>query len=419
MPSQYRSRLAARTARMVGTRSADGRTHLERCVSRVLTTVGVAVAASLLIVSAAPAKPRRGPSGAAFYRVPSPLPGKKHGDLIWWRKASRVGALVGARSNRLVLYRSRGVAGRIAVSGIVSVPRGKPPRGGWPVISWGPGGTGIADRCAVTRNRRLLRFWSPLYESSLKRGYAVVITDYEGRGTPRWVFPAFNGPSEGRGVLDIVRAARRLDRRIGRRVIVGGHSQGGQAALFAASLAPRYTPELKVRGTAALAPTSHTGELFPALVTIKTPNPAISTALMITLRGLDLARPSLHVREALSDTANARYGLLDRRCVDELPVSFGGIAPADLFKPGIDFAPFVRALERLSDPENLTIRTPVRIDQGTADTGVLPVFTEQMVDAYRARGTRVTYKTHEGADHDGVVKAAAEDATAWISRRLR
>jgi hypothetical protein len=207
--------------------------HRRLAAAVAVLALCVAIAASLLIVSAAPAKPRRGPSGAAFYRVPSPLPGKKHGDLIWSRKASRAARLAGARSNRLVLYRSRGVAGRIAVSGLVSVPRRKPPRGGWPVVTWAHGGTGIADKCAPTRDPRVVRSGRPLYESWLKRGYAVVATDYEGLGTPRYVHPAGIGASEGRGVLDIVRAARRLDRRIGRRVIVAGISQGGQGALFA------------------------------------------------------------------------------------------------------------------------------------------------------------------------------------------
>jgi pimeloyl-ACP methyl ester carboxylesterase len=202
-------------------------------------------------------------------------------------------------------------------------------------------------------------------------------------------------------------------------VIIAGASQGGQAALFAASLAPRYTPELKVRGTVALAPYSHLGEQLPLVAALKAPNP-ISTFAMFFTRGLELARPSLHVRAGLSETANARYGQLDRRCVDEVkPGPFDDIAPADLFKPGTNFADDIRALEQLTDPENLTIRTPVRIDHGTADTRTFPVFSEQTVAAYRARGTRVTYKVHEGVSHTGVLKAAADEATAWISRRLR
>ena len=84
-------------------------------------------------------------------------------------------------------------------------------------------------------------------------------TDYEGLGTPG-AHPYLIGRSEGHSVLDAVRAARKLDKRLGKRVVLAGHSQGGQSVLWAASLAPNYTPDLKVRGTVALAPVSHLAE---------------------------------------------------------------------------------------------------------------------------------------------------------------
>ena len=51
-----------------------------------------------------------------------------------------------------------------------------------------------------------------------------------------------NGDAEGHDVLDAVTAARLADRTIADDVAIAGHSQGGQAALFAASLAPKYAP---------------------------------------------------------------------------------------------------------------------------------------------------------------------------------
>jgi pimeloyl-ACP methyl ester carboxylesterase len=227
--------------------------------------------------AAADAKVRKGPGGSAFYTPPAPLPSGAHGSLIWARRLTGTAALRAGAGNRLVLYRSIGVAGKgVAVSGTVTVPKGPVPKGGWPVITWAHGTTGIADQCAPSRDSKanaahgLTAYAYPLLQRWLKAGYALVRTDYEGLGTPG-DHPYLNGRSEGYAVLDAVRAARRLDKRLSRRVVIAGHSQGGQSALWAASLARRWTPELKVRGTVALAPVSHLAEQTPLLANSRSP----------------------------------------------------------------------------------------------------------------------------------------------------
>ena len=91
----------------------------------------------------------------------------------------------------------------------------------------------------------------------LKAGYAVVRTDYQGLGTPG-THPYLVG--QRRGPQRARHRARRAPARHARSAsasIIAGHSQGGHAALWAAALAPKWTPELKVRGTVAFAPASH------------------------------------------------------------------------------------------------------------------------------------------------------------------
>jgi hypothetical protein len=108
----------------------------------------LALVLSLLLLAALPtaadaAKVRKGPSGTAFYKPPSPLPGSGHGGLIWARKLTGTAALHGGSGNQLVLYRSTGVRGKaVAVSGTVSIPKGHAPKGGWPVITYAHGTTG-------------------------------------------------------------------------------------------------------------------------------------------------------------------------------------------------------------------------------------------------------------------------------------
>jgi fermentation-respiration switch protein FrsA (DUF1100 family) len=140
------------------------------------------------------------------------------------------------------------------------------------------------------------------------------------------------------------------------------------------------------------------------------------------VRGIDIANPNLDLQSLLSDRAKALYPQLDQKCLDGLdkPDSFGGVAPADLFRSDANLAPVIAALNSDDDPEALTIRGPVLIEQGTADTTVFPSFTEQLSTALKGRGVDVTYKTYEGVNHGGAVtdKASAADATKWIEKRF-
>ena len=127
------------------------------------------------------------------------------------------------------------------------MPKGKAPKGGWPVITWGHGTTGIADACAPSRDSASnpahgsIDYAYPLLQRWLKAGYAVVRTDYEGLGTPGDA----SVPDRALGGL-LACSTRRAPRASSTSASASassspGHSQGGQAALFAASLAPEWT----------------------------------------------------------------------------------------------------------------------------------------------------------------------------------
>ena len=233
---------------------------------RALIALSLLIVAAVVAAPAASAKVRQGPKGAAFYDPPGNAHGK-HGTLIWARRQTGPDAIAGRRSH-LILYRSTGPDGKAnAVSGSVALPKGKAPKGGWPVITYAHGTTGSADTCAPTRGydaNTLISYAYPLLKRWLKAGYAVVRTDYEGLGTPG-VHAYLGGPTEGYSVLDAVRAARKVEPRLSKRFVIAGHSQGGHAALFAASLAPRPGRlSCALRGTVAFAPASHLSRAVPA-----------------------------------------------------------------------------------------------------------------------------------------------------------
>jgi pimeloyl-ACP methyl ester carboxylesterase len=370
--------------------------------------------------TAAAAKVRKGPAGSAFYTPPKKTSAKQHGAPIWALKLTGRGALTPAASNTLVLYRSTSSNGKpIAVSGTVTVPKGTAPKGGWPVLTWAHGTTGIADTCAPSRSSAdaLTAYVYPELAKWLAAGYAVVRTDYQGLGTPG-VHGYLIGKDEGRSTLDIVRAARKVVGHLSNRVIIGGHSQGGHAALWAAALAQGWTPELKVLGTTAFAPASHLGEQASLIRAVTTPSGLSGIAALI-FRAADTAKPSLKLSSLLSPAAKALYPQTLSKCLLALDASnsFGGLAPSTLLVDNANTKP-LEALLNANDPEELKIRTPVLILQGTADTTVLPPFTDQLDTALRANGANVTYKKYEGVNHGGVVGAADADALAFAQAQL-
>jgi predicted esterase len=85
----------------------------------------------------------------------------------------------------------------------------------------------------------------------------------------------------------------------------------------------------------------------------------------------------------------------------------------------VDLSVLVAAIDRVMDPEHLTLRTPVLIPQGEADGTVFPAFTDQLDAELTARGAKVTYKKYPGVSHGGIVDAAAADATSFIAKRLK
>ena len=192
------------------------------------------------------------------------------------------------------------------------------------MVSWAHGTTGIADKTAPTRLAGASEYIrKSLLEAWIRKGYAVVRTDYEGLGTPG-VHPYLIGRSEGRSVLDIVRAARELDDDVSGRLAISGHSQGGHAALFAAALAPRWTPELKLRGTAPFAPASQLDEQVPLVRALTTPGP-LSVLVGLIGAGLDAGEPSVKPAHAAEP---ARPG----RPAPGRPAQHGRAGPARLVR---------------------------------------------------------------------------------------
>lgn len=387
----------------------------------------VALAAMLALVARADAagtsaKPPKGPAGAKFYSPPKHFP-KKHGSLIWQRKAKGITPIANAKSNTLVLYSSKTITGKLtAVSGVVSVPKGKAPKHGWPVISYAHGTTGTADVCAPTRSPAsslqapYTTYIDPELQDWTNAGYAVVRTDYVGLGTPG-PHGYLVGVDEGHSVLDIVAAARELNPDIGKKFLIAGHSQGGHAALFAAGLAGKWAKGLKLRGTVAYAPASHLADQAELLPALTSPSPLTALATLI-VQGASTVTSEIQVPQILSDQVLALYPQVDETCLPQLgePDSLGGIPPSELLRDGADTSKLLSVLGE----QNPAVKTsaPILLAQGTADTTVFKTYTDQLNDELDGLGDNVDYQVFPGVTHGEIPAAAEVDALAFFEQRL-
>jgi alpha-beta hydrolase superfamily lysophospholipase len=365
-----------------------------------------------------------GPAGTAFYTPPNPLPAGNHGDVIWARPLTTGAALPSAASNTLVLYHTTALDGSDrVVSGMVAIPPGSPPRGGWPVISWAHGTTGDAPDCtpsldgaSAPEHDYLGPIW-PVLDQLVAAGFAVVQTDYEGQGTPG-VQPYLVGVDEARDAIDMVRAARQLDPRLSSRWVVMGHSQGGHTVLFTLAAARTWAPELQLLGGVAEAPGAFISPFLQSMTKTQAATPAFAFAVLF-MEAAAAADSRVQLDRVLTPAALALLPQTQTRCAGGLyhADSLGGIVPAAAFRTDADLGPLMH-VAAANDAAQLHITLPLLIVQGSADTTVPQASSDALDQALCASGATVRYDVYTGLTHRPIVPGAASEALAWVRARF-
>lgn len=143
-----------------------------------------------------------------------------------------------------VMYRSTSSTGEhTTVGGALFVPPGTPPPGGWIILGFAHGTTGINDGCGPSLSPNLFGM-APMIAGYVKAGYAVAFTDYQGLSGPG-IHVYLDSKTEAYNVIDAVRAMHNAKPGLfSRRWVTFGGSQGGGASWAAAEQAPVYAPEL-------------------------------------------------------------------------------------------------------------------------------------------------------------------------------
>ncbi|WP_431804026.1 lipase family protein [Microbacterium sp. bgisy203] len=336
----------------------------------------------------------------AFYAQPADAADGAPGTLV--RSEELVGLPFDARAWR-VMYRTTDVHGDTVVStGLVITPLGAAPAGGRTVLSWGHPTTGSAPDCAPSRGfdpYALIEGMRPM----LDRGYTIAATDYVGMGTAG-PDSYLVGDTGGNAVLDAVRAARQLPAaHASETVVLWGHSQGGQAVLFAAQRAQQYAPELDITGVAVAAPAADLGSLLSDHID-DISGVTIGSYAFAAYAGVYADRGAT-LESILTPEARAILPEMNEMClltnIDRLH---------EIGQPVVGH--FVTADPATVEPwkdilaENsagaVPFAAPLFVAQGLADELVVPSATEQFVARERAQGMDVSFHKIAVADHGTV-----------------
>ncbi|SFP69667.1 alpha/beta hydrolase family protein [Amycolatopsis rubida] len=344
-------------------------------------------------------------SGAPAARTPElPHPGQ----LL---TAEPQGGLPDASQNLRISYVSTSYLGQnTVVYGRVSLPATPPPPGGYPVISWGEGATGVAPQCAPSlvgsaSSDAYLDEW-------LKRGYAVVRTDYAGWGAagPR---PELNQKSNADAIVDIVTAAHSASDKLSNDWMAAGHSEGGGAALWTAGLSDHARAKYTLKGAIAIAPTGPgILKFIDDVINGKPISQLVQMLLAWTVAGAHVTDPTIDLHQLVTDHMMPQVDAAKASCkTAQLPQ----LQPGQYLKSGKETDKLAAFLRR-QDPSSLTMNVPVLIIQGDKDqTTVTPDTTQQMIRSLCDHGASIEYKSYQGENHGSVIGASRMDAFSFAA----
>lgn len=347
--------------------------------------------------------------GDSFYEVPDDIPAAEPGRLV---RLEPLEVLEGVRSWR-VLYHSTSVDGRdIVVSGMVFAPEA-PATEPRPVVAWGHGSVGLGDSCAPSRSPGE-SVGLTMLPDLLRRGYVVAATDYEGLGTPG-PHPWLVGQSEGRGVLDSVRAARQIpEASAGNRFLALGASQGGGAALFAGELAPEYAGELELMGVVSAAPAAE----LDLLAMLPEENLiAASGFIVMGAFGFKAAYPNLDLGAILHPDVIAQQESLESLCIDEIGNRFRSTPLDRVLKANPSESEGWQETITENTPGRNETPAPILLVHGEADQVVPVAVSRLLFSRVCGLGGVAELQTYPGADHVGALPAARSDVLGWIDAR--
>ncbi|MEH1709355.1 alpha/beta fold hydrolase [Acinetobacter pittii] len=346
-----------------------------------------------------------------------------------------------AAESSILTYKMLGQSGQeVQATSLVFTPNTPPPVGGWPIVVWAHGTTGVADACAPSK-AALAESTKDLISKLLAAGYVVVAPDYEGLGTPG-IHPFLNVKSEAFSITDAVVAARNyLSQRnllTSKKWLTIGHSQGGHAALGAAQYASRA--QLDYKGTVAVAPASNLGgilvdgetQVANAPIDIKIATYAqLDTYTALVTAGIRNTQPAFNYSQVFTSQISSIAAQAENLCSGPLYGAFyegmsnyakdhnGTLDGFTRTQPNFMAVPLVKTfLEKDSQPLQVKVTTPIIIYQGIADPTVPKLATDLLIFNATTLGTKINSYVTGNWDHGTVMSSNVDNIVGNVQSLL-
>ncbi|HFS0011844.1 TPA: alpha/beta fold hydrolase [Acinetobacter baumannii] len=346
-----------------------------------------------------------------------------------------------AAESSFLTYKMLGQSGQeVQATSLVFTPITPPPVGGWPIVVWAHGTTGVADACAPSK-AALADSTKDLISKLLAAGYVVVAPDYEGLGTPG-IHPFLNVKSEAFSITDAVVAARNyLSQRnllTSKKWVTVGHSQGGHAALGAAQYASRA--QLDYKGTVAVAPASNLGSILVdgeaqvanAPIDIKIGTYAqLDTYTALVTAGIRNTQPSFDYGQVFTSQISSIAAQAENLCSGPLYGAFyegmsnyakdhnGTLDGFTRTQPNFMAVPLVKTfLDKDSQPLQVKVTTPIIIYQGIADPTVPKLATDLLISNATAVGTKINNYVTGNWDHGTAMSSNVDNIVGNVQSLL-
>jgi pimeloyl-ACP methyl ester carboxylesterase len=348
-----------------------------------------------------------------FYDPPQPLAAAEPGTLIRSERFAGYSLPEGASAVR-ILYHSRALNGEdVAVSGVVLLPAGRPPQGGWPLIAWAHGTNGVARICAPSLMKDVA-YGDEGLMPMVAAGFAVVATDYAGLGTPG-AHQYLNKIPQASDVIYSIPAARQAVHGLGKKWVAIGHSQGGIAVWGVAEREvalrdPTYAGGISVAGYMDFESWASDGVA---------PDPDNALFWPLEAFGIKASYPSFDLSRMLTPMAQSRYhDVTTQGCYYYAYAVFKELGQQR--SAYADWANSPEAQQYLHDSQSgdKAIFGPLLVVAGDDDRVVSIKSIMTSVQHACSIGLPIEFRHFPKLDHDPLMQETTPEQIAWVRDRL-